>query len=173
MFSIMHKTLVMTFCLAILSLGVSAQTLGEKYQLPEEAGELRPDGVYHLPTSLLPGKNDVDAFFRFYPDGTFIVYHSSLSPETKANIFQLNCNYQYISSTPAPYNKDYTLKTSGNISRARIVYPDKAVLLEFDVRKDVIAATVRNLELDGRLIGEPEAYVMPFHQLTWPSSEGN
>jgi hypothetical protein len=169
----MNKTIVLTICLMMLSLGIGAQTLGEKYKLPEDPGKLRSDGVYHLPTSLLMNKKDVHAYFRFYPDGTFIVFHSGVSPETKTEVFQVTCNYQYISSSPAPFNKDYTLKSNGNISRARIVYPDKAILLEFDVRKDVIAATVRTLELDGRLIGEPAKYVMPFHQITWPASSGN
>ncbi len=171
---IMNKTIVMTICWVMLSLGIGAQTLGEKYKLPEEPGELRPDGVYHLPASLLPDKkNDVDAYFRFFPDGTFIVYHSRVSPETRPEVFQTNCNYQYISSTAAPFNKDYTLKTNEHISRARVVYPDKAILLEFDVRKDVIAATVRTLDLDGKLTGEPAKYVMPFHLITWPVNSDN
>ena len=83
-------------------------------------------------------------------------------------MFQINCNYQYVSTAPAPFNRDYVLKTKGNISRARIVYPDKAILLEFDVRKDVIAATIRTLDLDGKMTGRPVKYVMPFQQLTWP-----
>ncbi len=165
----MNKAIVMTIGLVLFSLGMSAQTLGEKYQLPEEPGELRADGVYHLPASLLRAKeNKVEAYFRFFPDGTFIVYHSRVSPKEKAEVFQLNCNYQYISSTAAPFNRDYTLKSKGNISRARIVYPDKALLLEFDVRKDVIAATVKTLALDGRVTGKPAEYVMPFYQVTWP-----
>ena len=165
----MNKAIVMTICLVMLSLGMGAQTLGEKYQLPEEPGELRTDGVYHLPTSLLRSKeNKVEAYFRFFPDGTFIVYHSRVSPKDNAKVFQLNCNYQYIQSTPAPFNRDYTLKTKGNISRARVVYPDKALLLEFDVRKDVIAATVKTLELDGRVTGQPAEYEMPFYQVAWP-----
>jgi len=168
---IMNKFMPLTIGLVMLSLGLSAQTLGEKYQLPEEPGELRADGVYQLPASLLPDKkDDLNAFFRFYPDGTFIVYHSRVSPKTKPEVFQTNCNFQYVSSAPAPFNKDYTLKTSGNISRARIAYPDKAVLLEFDVRKDVIATTVRTLDLNGKLIGQTTQYVMHFQQIAWPAS---
>ncbi|HMQ59059.1 MAG TPA: hypothetical protein PKE06_00250 [Flavilitoribacter sp.] len=170
----MNKFIPLIIGLLMLSLGLGAQTLGEKYNLPEEPGELRPDGVYHLPVSLLSDKkNDVEAYFRFFPDGTFIVYHSRVSPKTKPEAFQTNCNYQYISSAPAPFNKDYTLKTSGNISRARIVYPDKAILLEFDVRKDVIAATVRTLDLDGKLIGQTTQYVMHFQPIAWPAGSGN
>ena len=169
----MNKTIIMTIGWMLLALGVGAQTLGEKYKLPEEAGELRVDGVYHLPTSLLADqKQDADAYFRFYPDGTFIVYHAGVSPESKPQVFQVNCNYQYITSTAAPFNQDYSLKQNGNIARARIVYPDKAVLLEFDVRKDVIAATVRTFDLEGKMTGQPAKYVMPFHQLAWPVSEG-
>lgn len=171
---IMNKFIPLTIGLVMFSLGIGAQTLGEKYKLPEEPGELRADGVYHLPVSLLADKkNDVEAYFRFFPDGTFIVYHSRVSPETKPEVFQTNCNFQYISSAPAPFNKDYTLKTNEHISRARVVYPDKAILLEFDVRKDVISATVRTLDLDGKLIGEPAKYVMPFHLITWPINAGN
>lgn len=164
----------MTVCWAVLSLGVGAQTLGEKYKLPEVPGELRADGVYHLPASLLTdSQNEVTAYFRFFPDGTFIVYHSRVSPENKAEVFQINCNYEFISSAAAPFNKDYRLKGNGNISRARIVYPDKAVLLEFDIRKDVIAATVRTFDLDGKMTGQPAKYVMPFYQISWPTSAGD
>ena len=171
---IMNKLIVMTFCLVVLSLSMGAQTLGEKYQLPEEPGELRVDGVYHLPTSLLTDqKKDVEAYFRFFPDGTFVVYHSRVSPETKAEVFQVNCNYEYVSSKSTPFNKDYRLKTNGNISRAKIVYPDKAILLEFDVRKDVIAGTIRTLDLDGKMTGQPTKYVMPFYQIAWPTSAGD
>lgn len=171
---IMNKTILMAIGLVLLSLSMGAQTLGEKYELPEEPGELRADGVYHLPTSLLKEKaKDVDAYFRFFPDGTFIVYHSGVSPENKPQVFQVNCNYQFISSSRAPFNKDYSLKSKGNISRSRIVYPDKAILLEFDVRKEVIAATVRTLDLDGKMKGQPVQYVMPFHQITWPTNSGD
>ncbi len=170
----MHKTIVMIVCLGMFSLNIGAQTLGQKYKLPDGPGELRSDGVYRLPASLLTdNKNNVEAYFRFFTDGTFIVYHSRVSPETNAEVFQLNCNYQYISSTAAPFNKDHTLKSNGNISRARIVYPGKAMLLEFDVRKDVIAATVKTLELDGRITGQPAQYVMPFYQVAWPVSSGD
>ena len=169
----MTKTMAMTLCLAMFSLSMGAQTLGEKYKLPEEPGELRADGVYHLPTSLLADRNDADAYFRFYPDGTFIVFHSGVSPEAKAKVFQVTCNYQYITSTPAPFNTDFTLKSTGNISRARIAYPDRAILLEFDVRKDVIAATVRTLDLDGKMTGQPAKYVMPFHPIAWPAGSDN
>ncbi|PHN05142.1 hypothetical protein CRP01_19170 [Flavilitoribacter nigricans DSM 23189 = NBRC 102662] len=161
----------MTIGLALLCLNLGAQTLGEKYKLPEAAGELRTDGVYHLPTSLLGSdQGNVNAYFRFFPDETFIVYHSRVSPETKPEVFQINCNYQYVSAAPAPYNRDYTLKSKDHISRARIVYPDKAVLLEFDVRDGAIAATVRTFDLEGKMTGKPAEYVMPFHQLTWPTS---
>lgn len=164
----------MATCLAMLSWSIGAQTLGEKYQLPEESGELRPDGVYHLPTSLLTdSKTEADAYFRFFPDGTFIIYHSGVSPEAKPQVFQINCNYEFISSAAAPFNKDYRLKTSGDISRARVVYPDKAIMLEFDVRKDVIAATIRTLDQDGKVVGRPMKYVMPFYQIAWPVSEGD
>lgn len=167
----MHKTIVLAICLMSISLAAGAQTLGEKYQLPEEKGELRIDGVYHLPTSLLAEtKAEVEAYFRFYPDGTFIVYHSRLSPKTKADVFQANCNYDFITSTSAPFNKDYTLKSKENIARARIVYPDKAILLELDIRKDVIGATVRTFNLEGQMVGKPAKYVMPFHQIAWPTS---
>ena len=155
----------------VVSIAVGAQTLGEKYKLPEEAGELRTDGVYHLPASLLTdAKIDVEAYFRFYPDGTFIIYHSRVAPENKPEVFQANCNYDFIASTSAPFNKDFELKTKENISRARIVYPNKAVLLELDSRKDVISATVRTFNLGGQMIGKPASYVMPFHQITWPVS---
>lgn len=165
----------MVACMVLLSLGLGAQTLGEKYKLPEEAGELRADGVYHLPASLLAdNQKDVEAYFRFFPkDGTFIVYHSRVSPKDKAKVFQINCNYEYVSSAAAPFNRDYTLKTKGNISRARIVYPDKAILLELDVRKDVIAATVRTFDPDGKMVGQATKYVMPFHQIAWPTSAGD
>lgn len=170
----MNKMLVMALCGAMLSLHVNAQTLGEKYQLPEEPGELRADGVYCLPACLLPDhQKEANAYFRFFPDGTFIVFHSGVSPEKKPQVFQVNCNYQYISSTDAPFNRDYTLKSKGNISRAKVIYPEKAILLEFDVRKDVIAATVRTLDPDGKMTGEPVKYVMSFHQLTWPVSSGD
>lgn len=169
----MNKIMLLMICTAIFSLSLGAQTLGEKYKLPEELGELRTDGVYQLPASLLADRSDADAYFRFYPDGTFIVYHAGVSPETKPQVFQVNCNYQYISSKPAPFNKDYTLKGDGNIFRARIPYPDKAVLLEFDVRKDVIAATVRSFGSDGKRIGEATEYVMPFYQIAWPVESGN
>ncbi len=169
----MNKTVIMTIAWMVLALGLGAQTLGEKYKLPEEPGELRADGVYHLPASLLADQSkDTHAYFRFYPDGTFIVYHAGVSPDSKPQVFQVNCNYQYITSTPAPFNRDYTLKQDGNIARARIVYPDKAVLLEFDVRKDVIAATVRTFDSEGKMFGQPAKYVMPFHQLAWPVNSG-
>jgi len=173
--SIMNKTIVFTICMVMFSLALGAQTLGEKYQLPEEPGELRSDGVYHLPTSLLiDNKYGADAYFRFFPNGTFIVYHSRVSPEAKAEVFQINCNFQFVSSAEAPFNKDYRLKSSGNISRARIVYPDKkTTLLEFDVRKDVIAATVRNFDPNGQMTGKPAKFVMPFHQIVWPAGSGN
>lgn len=167
----MHKTIVLAICLMSISLAAGAQTLGEKYQLPEEKAELRTDGVYHLPTSLLTeSKAEVEAYFRFLPDGTFIVYHSRLSPETKPDVFQANCNYDFVTSTTAPFNKDYRLKTKENISRARIVYPDKAILLELDSRKDVIGATIRTFTLSGEMVGKPTKYVMPFYQVTWPTS---
>lgn len=162
----------MTMCLVWLSLGLGAQTLGEKYQLPEAPGELRADGVYHLPVSLLE-KSDQDAYFRFFPDGTFIVYHAQVSPKNKPEVFQINCNYQRIASTSPPFNRDYTLKTKENISRAKITFPDKAILLEFDVREDVIAATVRTLNPEGKMIGAPVEYVMPFYQIAWPASSGD
>ncbi len=165
----MNKVFATTIGLLLFSLCLSAQTLGEKYRLPEEPGELRADGVYHLPASLLPDAgNGLEAYFRFFPDGTFIVYHSRVSPEANAQVFQLNCNYQYISASTAPFNRDYKLKSKGNISRARIVYTDSALLLKFDVRKDVIAAELKPLELDGRVAGESAEYVMPFYQVTWP-----
>ncbi len=168
----MNKIMLLTIGLVMLSLSLGAQTLGEKYKLPEEPGELRTDGVYQLPASLLADRSDADAYFRFYPDETFIVYHAGVSPETKPQVFQVNCNYQYISSKAAPFNKDYALKGEGNIYRARIPYPDKAVLLEFDVRKDVIAATVRTFNAEGKRIGEAAEYVMPFYQLAWPVGAG-
>lgn len=170
-FSIMNKTIVLTIGLLLASIAVGAQTLGEKYKLPEETSELRTDGVYHLPASLLADdKINVEAYFRFYPDGTFIIYHSRVSPETKPEVFQANCNFDFVSSTDAPFNKDYTLKSKEHISRARIVYPDKAILLELDSRKDVISATIRTFNPDGQMIGKPANYVMPFHQITWPVS---
>lgn len=171
---IMNKTIVMVACLVMLCLGLGAQTLGEKYKLPEEPGELRADGVYHLPTSLLADqKSKANAYFRFFPDGTFIVYHAAVSPDAKPEVFQINCNYERISSAPAPFNQDYTLKGSGNISRARIGYPDRSIILEFDVRKDVIAAKVKTLSPEGKMIGEPAEYVMPFYQIAWPTSAGD
>lgn len=170
----MNKTMLMTFSLVLFALSLGAQTLGEKYKLPEEPGELRDDGVYHLPASLLAdGTSDTEAYFRFFPDGTFIVYHSGVSPENKPQVFQVNCNYEYISAAKAPFNKDYRLKSKDNISRARIVYPDKAVLLELDVRKDVIAATVRTFGSDGKMTGQPAKYVMPFYQIAWPASSND
>lgn len=170
----MNKFFLSTICLMLFAVGVRAQTLGEKYKLPEEPGELRADGVYQLPASLLAdGRNDVDAYFRFYPDETFIVYHAGVSPKTKPQVFQINCNYQYISSKPAPFNKDYSLKRNGTIYRTRINYPDKFLLLELDVRKDVIAATVRTFDSNNKRIGEPAEYVMPFYQIAWPVSKEN
>lgn len=167
----MNKTIVLTICLMIISMAVGAQTLGEKYKLPEEVGELRSDGVYQLPTSLLTdSKVSVDAYFRFFPDGTFIVYHSRVTPEEKPMNFQANCNYDFISSTAEPFNKDYRLKSSGNISRGRIMYPDKFIVLEMDVRKDVIGATIKTFTLDGKRLAEPVEYVMPFYQLAWPTN---
>lgn len=167
----MHKSILLFLCLSIISISAEAQTLGEKYQLPEEKGELRIDGIYHLPASLLlETKAEVEAYFRFFADGTFIVYHSRLSPKAKPEVFQANCNFDFISSTSAPFNKDYTLKQKENIARARIVYPDKAILLELDSRKDVIGATVRTFNPSGQMIGKPAKYIMPFHQITWPTS---
>jgi hypothetical protein len=160
--------------MVLFALGIGAQTLGEKYKLPEEAGELRTDGVYHLPASLLAdNKDDADAYFRFFPDGTFIVFHSRVSPEDKPEVFQINCNFEYVSGKPAPFNKDYSLKTTGNISRAKIRFNDKALLLEFDVRKDVIAAMVRTLDPEGKMVGQPAKYIMPFYQLAWPTGAGD
>jgi len=167
----MNKIILLPLSLVLLSLSVGAQTLGEKYKLPETPGDLRTDGVYHLPASLLTD-NQGDAYFRFYPDDTFIVYHSGVSPEAKPEVFQVTCNYQYITSVAAPFNQDYALKRKANIARSRIAYPDKAILLEFDVRKDVIAATIRTLTLDGKMIGQPVEYVMPFYQLAWPVGAG-
>lgn len=145
------------------------QTLGEKYQLPDEAGPLRTDGVYHLPASLLAdSKTNVEAYLRFYPDSTFLIFHSRLSPKTKPENFQINCNYASISANSSPFNKEFSLKTKDNIARAKISYPEKFILLEMDIRQDVIGLTLKTFNKSGKKMGEPLTYVMPFYEIMWP-----
>ncbi len=167
----MYKITVLNLCLMAFSFVSSAQTIGEKYQLPEEAAQLRTDGVYHLPASLLPnGRDDLNAYLRFFPDGTFIIFHSRLTPDEKPQNFQINCNYQRIESATAPFNKDFTLKTNNGISRAKINYGDDFLLLEMDVRKDVIAMQLKAYNSKGKKIGKPSELIAPFHPIEWPVS---
>ncbi len=165
----MYKITVLSLFFMAFSFVSNAQTIGEKYQLPEEAGQLRTDGVYHLPTSLLPtGRNDLNAYLRFFPDGTFIVFHSRLTPTEKPQNFQINCNYQRIASATAPFNKDFALKTNSGISRAKINYGEDFLLLEMDVRKDVIAMRLKTYNSKGKKIGKPADLVASFHPIEWP-----
>ncbi|GJM35660.1 MAG: hypothetical protein DHS20C18_46610 [Saprospiraceae bacterium] len=165
----MNKTAVLIIGLIAFSTAAWCQTLGEKFKLPEAAGELRADGVYHLPASLLDDKQlDVNAYFRFFEDGTFIIYHTRVTPAKNPENFQANCNYEFISGRAAPFNKDHKLKTSGNVVRSKINYPDRAVLLEMDVRTDVIEVTKKTFSKTGEKIGDYETYIMPFHKLSWP-----
>lgn len=166
----MYKITVLSICM-LLCFSISAQTLGEKYQLPEEAGTLRTDGVYGLPVSLSPdGRDDVKTYLRFFDDGTFIFFHSRLSPTAKPQNFQVNCNYQNVVKSSAPFNKDFTLRTHEGISRAKIDYGigKPFLLLEMDVRKDVIALQIKTFNEKGKKIGKPENLVVPFYQIDWP-----
>ncbi len=165
----MNKTAVLIIGLVVFALAAQAQTLGEKYKLPEEAGELRTDGVYHLPTSLLDDKDlDVNAYLRFYEDGSFIVYHTRVKPNEQPENFQANCNYEFITGRAAPFNKDYQPKVKENISRTKISYPDRAVLMEMDARTNVIQLKLKTFTLTGEKIGEEQTYIMPFYKVTWP-----
>ncbi len=164
----MNKTVVLILGLVVFVMAAQAQTLGEKFKLPEEAGELRTDGVYQLPISLLEDKNvDVRAYLRFYDDGTFIVYHTRVKPNEQPENFQANCNYGFISGRAAPFNKDYKLKVKGNIARAKVSYADRAVLLEMDVRTNVIQLKLKTFTPTGEKIGD-ETHILPFYKVTWP-----
>lgn len=168
----MYKITVLSIAMLFLALtSINAQTIGEKYQLPEEAGELRTDGVYELPVSLSPdGRTDLKTYLRFFEDGTFIVFHSRLSPTEKPKNFQINCNYQHVAEGAAPFNKDFTLRTHEGISRAKIDYGvgKPFLLLEMDVRKDVIAMQIKTFNEKGRKVGKPGNFVVPFYHLDWP-----
>ncbi len=169
----MYKITVLNIAMLFLALSVSAQTLGEKYKLPEEAGKLRTDGVYELAASLSPdGRKDLKTYFRFFDDGTFIVFHSRLSPDEKPQNFQINCNYKHIAEGASPFNKDFTLRTHNGISRAKIDYGvgKPFLLLEMDVRKDVIAMTLKTFNEKGKKVGKPGKFIVPFYQMEWPVS---
>ena len=168
----MYKITALGICMLLLALSsLNAQTIGEKYQLPEEAGELRTDGVYGLPISLSPdGRKDLKTYLRFFEDGTFIVFHSRLSPTEKPQNFQINCNYQNVAKGAAPFNKDFTLRTHEGIARAKIDYGIGMpfLLLEMDVRKDVIALQIKTFNEKGKKVGKPGKFVVPFYQINWP-----
>ena len=166
----MKKITVLLVSLLAVCFTGNAQTLGDKYKLPTEAGELRTDGVYHLPTCLLSDPaTKLQAFLRFYDDGTFVILHSRVAPEENPQFFQLNCNFQYVAEKgDPPFDKDFTYRSKENIHRTKLSYPDKTVLLEMDVRKDVMQVTLKTYGKDGARWGEPETFVAPFRQVGWP-----